>query len=176
MLLSRDKPHGRKWHSQMKSPDKTSSVFNRRSALMALVAAAAGVSLYRLTLVAPHYPGGSLTVAEAHKRAVGGSLILIDIRRPDEWKQTGIPQSAHPIDMRRDDFLQALMAIAGPDRARPIAVICARGVRSARLSLQLTKAGFSAVLDVPEGMLGSGAGPGWLATGLPTEIYTESSE
>ena len=37
----------------------------------------------------------------------------------------------------------------------------------------MTKAGFSNIIDVPEGMLGSAAGPGWLAADLPTLPYEE---
>ena len=33
----------------------------------------------------------------------------------------------------------------------------------------LTDAGFTNVVHIKEGMAGSGAGPGWLARGLPTE-------
>jgi len=40
-------------------------------------------------------------------------------------------------------------------------------VRSARVSNQLIAAGFTYIIDVPEGMLGSAAGPGWLERGLP---------
>jgi hypothetical protein len=35
------------------------------------------------------------------------------------------------------------------------------------MSAHLKKAGFTQILDVPEGMQGSGAGPGWLSRGLP---------
>ena len=93
--------------------------------------------------------------------------MLIDIRRPDEWARTGIGEGAAPLDMRREDFIAQLQILAGGKTDQPIALICARGVRSRRLSERLTAAGFSQILDVPEGMLGSGAGPGWLRTGLP---------
>lgn len=149
---------------------------SRRILLVMLIAVSVAVLGYRLMLVAPHYPGGSLTVAEAFQQAADDSVLLIDIRRPDEWQRTGIPQGAHPIDMRRDDFTQALTELAAADPSRPIALICARGVRSARLSLRLSAAGFDNILDVPEGMLGSGAGPGWLDSGLPTQLYSEKPE
>lgn len=95
------------------------------------------------------------------------SLILIDIRRPDEWALTGVAVGAVPLDMRDDGFLADLDRLTGGNRAAPIALICARGVRSRRLAAKLTAAGFTAVLDVSEGMLGSPAGPGWIARGLP---------
>jgi rhodanese-related sulfurtransferase len=111
-----------------------------------------------------------LSVAEAHRAALAGEIVLIDIRRPDEWALTGIGEGAVPIDMRRPDFKAALAAAMGGDRTRPVALICARGVRSRRMADGLRSAGFTSVLDVPEGMMGSGAGPGWLRAGLPVEI------
>lgn len=96
-----------------------------------------------------------------------GEVMLIDIRRPDEWADTGIAEGANPLDMRRDDFVEALAALTEGDRDAPVALICARGVRSDRTSARLAEAGFTNIIDVPEGMLGSVAGPGWLARGLP---------
>ena len=100
-------------------------------------------------------------------RILDKSLILLDIRRPDEWALTGVAVGAVPLDMRDDGFLADLDRLTGGNRAAPIALICARGVRSRRLAAKLTAAGFTAVLDVSEGMLGSPAGPGWIARGLP---------
>lgn len=99
------------------------------------------------------------------------SLILIDIRRPDEWTLTGIAVGAFPLDMREEGFMDSLDQLTGGNRAAPIALICARGVRSRRMAAKLGAAGFSAVLDVSEGMLGSAAGPGWIARGLPLAPY-----
>ena len=131
----------------------------------AAVLAAGGVYWWRV--MPPQYGGAKLMVTQAHQAAVNGEIVLVDIRTPREWAQTGVPEGAHAIDMRRDDFLAALSQVAGADKGRPIAVICARGVRSAWLSRALSDAGYTNIVDVPEGMLGSGAGPGWLKTGLP---------
>ncbi len=109
----------------------------------------------------------ALTAPEALERAASGAILLVDIRQPDEWRDTGLGQGARPLDMRRRDFETALLDLAGGDRTRPIALICARGGRSAWLARRLAAAGFTTVIDVPEGMLGSRAGPGWIARGLP---------
>ena len=93
--------------------------------------------------------------------------MLVDIRRPDEWALTGVGQGAHPLDMRRDDFTAALSNLLQDNPDRPVALICARGVRSRFMVRKMQQAGFHTVLDVPEGMLGSGAGPGWIKRGLP---------
>lgn len=109
----------------------------------------------------------TLTAPQAHAAALEGEVLLIDIRRPGEWARTGIGEGAVAIDMRRADFETELLIHTEGNTARPVALICARGVRSRRMTQRLIAAGFTRIIDVPEGMLGSGAGPGWLSRGLP---------
>lgn len=117
--------------------------------------------------ITPDTQAATLTPPEAFEAAAAGDIILIDIRRPDEWAKTGSPQGGHRVDLRDDDFADRLAALADGNKDAPIALICARGVRSARTSNILVEAGFTNIIDVPEGMLGSNAGPGWLNRGLP---------
>lgn len=138
-------------------------------------AIASGFAIREYLLIPQDYAGGRLVVAQAHQQAVSGEVLLVDIRTPREWRATGIGQGAQPLDMRREDFVQALMQLTGGDASAPVALICARGVRSARLSNRLTEAGFTNVIDVPEGMLGSAAGPGWVRAGLPVRAYSEGT-
>lgn len=114
---------------------------------------------------------GALTVQDAHSAAVAGQILLIDIRRPDEWSRTGIGEGAVPLDMRRTDFTEVLLGLTGGQTDVAVALICARGVRSRHMTARLAEAGFMRIIDVPEGMLGSGAGPGWLRAGLPVVAY-----
>lgn len=109
----------------------------------------------------------ALSAAEAHRQAEAGKIVLIDIRTPEEWTETGSGSSARRLDMRRGDFTAALDKLLGGDKSKPVALICARGVRSSRLSRALRDAGYTAIIDVPEGMMGSYAGPGWIERGLP---------
>ena len=142
---------------------------SRRNFVVLGGAAAAGVgaatifrsSLARADIATVMSPPEALTAAEA------GDILIVDIRRPDEWAKTGIAKHAVPIDMRADDFLVQLAAARSSD-TQPVAVICARGVRSARMTRRLETAGIGPIVDIPEGMLGSRAGPGWLKRGLPT--------
>lgn len=108
-----------------------------------------------------------LSVQGAHAQAKAGKITLVDIRRPDEWARTGVPEAGLALDMRRADFAEVLLAHVSGKKDAPIALICARGVRSRGMTARLTQAGFTHIIDVPEGMLGSGAGPGWLRAGLP---------
>jgi rhodanese-related sulfurtransferase len=115
----------------------------------------------------PSHAKGVLTATEAFAKAATGKITLIDIRTPQEWAETGSGAGAKRLDMRRDDFVFALDQLLGGDRTKPVALICARGVRSSRLSRTLREGGFTNIIDVPEGMLGSYAGPGWIERGLP---------
>ncbi|MFK7837744.1 MAG: rhodanese-like domain-containing protein [Sulfitobacter sp.] len=148
---------------------KAPSRIARRGFLLGGVglAALAGGAAFRWFNVTADVGESDLTAPQAHEAATTGKLVLVDIRRPDEWTRTGVGAGATPIDMRSDDFIQSLLMHTEGRRNVPVALICARGVRSARLSAQLADAGFTQIIDVPEGMLGSGAGPGWLARGLP---------
>lgn len=129
-------------------------------------AIAAGGGYYAWTLRRP-FEGRELTPDEALAALRADDIFLVDIRRPEEWDATGIAEGAIAIDMRRDDFSARLAEATRGDPGRPIALICARGVRSSQLTARLEAAGLSNLIDVPEGMLGSRAGPGWLARGLP---------
>lgn len=113
--------------------------------------------------------GEQIDAPTAHQYAGEGRITLIDIRRPDEWAKTGSGEGAVRLDMRREDFVAELDRITAGDRAKPVALICARGVRSARMTNRLVEAGYTNIIDVPEGMLGSAAGPGWIKRGLPLD-------
>ena len=136
---------------------------------VALAVALAGGAYWRAQ--APDHDNRRLSVAEAHDQLKSGAITLVDIRTSSEWRATGIADGSHPLDMRRKDFIAALDHLVEQDRSAPIALICARGVRSARMTLALSAAGFSNIIDVPEGMLGSRAGPGWLASNLPVVTW-----
>jgi rhodanese-related sulfurtransferase len=148
---------------------KTSSRIARRGFVVGVlgVVTLGAVGSAKWFNVSAQVTGGDLSVADAHQAAAAGAITLVDIRRPDEWAATGIGAGAVPIDMRRGDFIDVLLAQTGGQTDAPVALICARGVRSARMSARLKAAGFTQIIDVPEGMLGSGAGTGWINSGLP---------
>lgn len=149
----------------------------RRTLLAAgvLVAATGIAGLSYSRLAAPPDGVSTLTVAEAQAKAAEGAILLVDIRRPDEWQSTGVAGGALPLDMRRPDFIAVLTQERAARGNPPVALICARGVRSRHLSERLAEAGIDPVIDVPEGMLGSFAGPGWLKSGLPVDAAPATS-
>jgi rhodanese-related sulfurtransferase len=116
-----------------------------------------------------------LTPDEARSMAERGEVTIIDVRLPVEWQRTGVPEGALAISLQdqtqqpRDDFVTDVLAAVTGDPTKPIAVICARGHRSAFAQQLLMENGFTKVHDISEGMLGGEYGPGWLARSLPTE-------
>ena len=113
----------------------------------------------------------TLTAPDAHAQAQAGQLTLIDIRRPDEWRQTGVAPGTLRIDMSQGAarFVSQVDAAVGGDRNTPVGLICRTGNRSTHMQAALADAGFTRVYNVKEGMVGSAAGPGWIQRGLPVE-------
>lgn len=108
----------------------------------------------------------------AHKAALAGEIILIDIRRPDEWLDTNVAEGAIGLDMRADDFVPTLVALRRANPDTPIALICRTGNRTGHVTRVLANQGFPGLVDVDEGMEGGRNGPGWLKRGLPTYAGT----
>ena len=112
-----------------------------------------------------------MTTDEAKVRLERGQMMLIDVRSPQEWGQTGIAPGARTMTIHDPGglpgFVEAVKAAVSGDLDKVIAVICARGNRSTIAHQALTEAGFTRVMNIREGMLGGPYGPGWLPRGLP---------
>ncbi len=126
-------------------------------------------ALALLPLVASAEP--DMTAPEALEAARSGKIRLIDIRTPQEWRQTGIAPGAGRVDMYRgaEHLLRGVLQEAKGDRNAPIAIICRTGNRTTQAQKFLQQQGFTQVFNVKEGMAGSAAGPGWIKRGLPIE-------
>jgi len=109
-----------------------------------------------------------MLASEALPLVQSGEMILVDIRTPEEWAQTGVAEPAHVNSMHVPGFLERLDEILDGSKDSQIALICATGGRSAYLQGELKKRGYKNVIDVTDGMIGSGAGPGWLGNGYAT--------
>ncbi len=106
--------------------------------------------------------------AEILPKVQSGEVTLIDIRTPQEWAQTGVAELAQTNSMHEAGFLERLDAMIDGDKDKTIALICATGGRSSYLQSELTRRGYKSVIDVTDGMIGSGTGPGWLGNGFST--------
>ena len=117
-------------------------------------------------LASPAAAADLMSAMAAREAALKGDVVLIDIRTPGEWKQTGVPDVAHTLDLQDRAFLDGLKRLMDENPDKKIAVICATGRRSTFLAQALGKHGVDLV-NVDEGMMGSASGPGWLSRSLP---------
>ncbi|NMG32646.1 rhodanese-like domain-containing protein [Aromatoleum evansii] len=138
-----------------------------------LLAAAAAILL---PLSAVHAQQGAvpeISPAEAQAKAKAGKITLIDVRTPEEWRETGVAPGATPINLYNpagpEAFVKEVVARVGAKRDTPIAFICRSGNRSGQAQRLLAAQGFTNVVSVREGMSGSASGPGWIKSGLPIE-------
>ncbi|MGF1546779.1 MAG: rhodanese-like domain-containing protein [Thiotrichales bacterium] len=115
----------------------------------------------------------SLAATDARAAMESGQLTLIDIRRPEEWRQTGVAAGSLRINMVHprgpEGFVAEVLTRLDGNKDAPIGLICRTGNRTAQARQWLQQRGFTQVYHVGEGMAGSRSGPGWLARGLPTE-------
>lgn len=115
----------------------------------------------------------TLSAPDAYAMVQSGKLTLIDVQRPDEWKNTGIAQGALHIDMSSTQgeagFIRQVSDKVQGDQRTSIALISQAGNRSENARQTLHAAGFTHVYNIKEGMRGSSAGPGWIARGLPVD-------
>lgn len=112
----------------------------------------------------------TLSVSDAQALVGKGKLDLVDIRRPSEWRRSGVAKSAQLITMHNgaERFIKAIRERQAANGGRPIALICHGGVRSKRMQNLLARSGIQ-VSNVGAGMFGNRRGDrGWLPAGLPT--------
>lgn len=109
------------------------------------------------------------------KRLVAEGVAVIDIRRTDEWQQTGVIKGSHLITFFHDKeykvfdmaaWLEALRKVAAPDQ--PVVLICRSGNRTKSVTSYLDRsAGYTKVYNVTEGITR------WISEGNPTVPYEE---
>lgn len=102
----------------------------------------------------------------------GKSVVLVDIRTSEEWKQTGLIPKSHPLTFfdRRGDYdlkkwLEDLGKIANKDQA--IVLICRSGNRSGKVGKLLDEMGqYAKVYHLSQGITH------WIDQGNPVKKMT----
>ena len=125
--------------------------------------------------LAAHAETPIISAPDAAGMVASGELVLLDIRRPAEWQESGIAEGAWPVSMHTPAFASQLQAILEQYDPSQIALICATGGRTAYVTEILERNGINGVADVSEGMFGNGRAVGWLERGLPV-ITPEQSQ
>jgi rhodanese-related sulfurtransferase len=117
--------------------------------------------------------GMEMSAPDARDAASKGKIKLIDIRTPEEWRETGVAPGATRLNMNHPGggpgFTEELLKQTGGDKNAPVGLICRTGNRTTQVQRYLEAQGFTKVYNVKEGMAGSAAGPGWIKRGLPLE-------
>ena len=113
---------------------------------------------------------GQATPGDLLKAQKNGAAV-IDIRRPEEWSQTGIIEGAETITAFETngcfngDFHEKLMALVSSPK-KPVLLYCQIGVRSQHLGTTLLeKLGFTEVSHLRDGIVG------WTKDGYKTIGY-----
>jgi len=87
------------------------------------------------------------------------TTLVVDVREADEWERGHIPGAVLVPKSHLEEEIEA----KAPDRARPIVLYCAGGVRSVFAARTLGQMGYAAAVSM------SGGFDAWRAQGLPSE-------
>ncbi|MCC5972085.1 MAG: rhodanese-like domain-containing protein [Pararhodobacter sp.] len=110
------------------------------------------IALIALLIPLPLAAQQIFTAAPPAEELARAPVLLVDIRQPQEWVQTGVLPNALLITF--DDpasFLQALAPHLEP--GRPVALICRSGNRTSRAASLIAGALPVPVIDIQGGML-----------------------
>ena len=107
----------------------------------------------------------TIEAKEVHDLMHTKPLLLIDVRRPDEWQRTGMAMDSQGITSSNDTFIEEVSKIADQDKSKQIALICHAGSRSQDAALKLSDNGFKNIISVDGGM------QAWSAADLPVSPY-----
>lgn len=124
----------------------------RRSLLIGGFLVISGGASWALTQVAGSVPD-NLTRAAPSGQALSAdkSTLLVDIRRPEEWRQSGVIEGALLVTYTdAESFLRTVAPHLKPGQS--LSVICRSGSRSARASRQLSEITETRIVDVQGGM------------------------
>lgn len=124
----------------------------------------AGIVLSTVALAQGALP--SVSVQEAHQQASAGKMVIVDIRTPQEWAETGVAAGAVRLDMTEKDFPSRLAALKKQAGDKAVGLICRTANRSSYVQDALAKYGMRLV-NIRGGMVGGRGETGWIAAGLP---------
>ena len=150
------------------------NLMTRRSVIFSIMAVGVGVAIAVPAKFLSAAEKETMTALDAFGGAQSGRIILVDIRTPGEWKETGVGEGAIGLDMQSQTFVSDLSNLRLANPNTPIALICRTGSRSDYVVTELNKRGFIGLVDVAEGMAGGPNGAGWIPQGLPTYAGTKA--
>ena len=101
-----------------------------------------------------------LSPAEAAKRVAAGTAVLIDVREPAEWAETGVAAPAELLPMSDFNGDQKLWKpFLAANAGKELILYCRSGNRSGKVAAKLAEAGKT--------VANGGGFKDWAAAGLP---------
>lgn len=79
------------------------------------------------------------------------TVVLVDVRRAEEWNEGHLPEAQYNIDALQEDFTEVAKATLPKDKN--IAIYCRSGRRSKDAAQKLAGAGFK-VIELDSGIIG----------------------
>jgi rhodanese-related sulfurtransferase len=101
-----------------------------------------------------------ISAEEAAKRVASGKAVLVDVREPAEWAETGVAAPAALLPMSDFNGGQKLWKnFLAENAGKELILYCRSGSRSGRVAAKLAEQGVS--------VFNAGAFKDWTAAGLP---------
>lgn len=119
--------------------------------------------MFLLRLLGIHTSAPSIEPAEAYARTKSKSLVIIDVRQPEEWSETGRPAGSYGIPLKGGEMVKDIQQIAERHPKLPIALSCLRGTRSDQAARMLRDNGVTELFIVEGGIVR------WKKEGLPVD-------
>ena len=128
---------------------------------MKLLSLFAALVAFPALALAAEMPVPQLTAAEAAARVAAGKAVLIDVREPAEWAETGVAAPAALFPMSDFNGDQKLWKpFLEKNAGKELILYCRSGNRSDQVATKLAAAGRS--------VANAGAFTDWVAAKLPT--------
>jgi rhodanese-related sulfurtransferase len=138
-------------------------IMKRKLLIFAPILILAPLAVWLVVILLPTPPYEPLDNA-ALKRMVDEGALVIDIRRPEEWRQTGVIEGSYLVTAFDEqgritrEFPTLFGELTEPDR--PVVLICRTGNRTDALARMLVEqAGYQQVYNVTRGITS------WMAAG-----------
>ncbi len=150
-------------------------IFNNQVRFISILFVAIIVAVINVAPSLAFSPKRDLTNQQTYSMLEKDELILIDIREPFEWKQSGVAKGALTIPMTDPKFIDIFTQLRIDNPEKTIAFICASGRRSEVVRAELAKRGFKNIYSVFGGTTGNGV-TSWVKEGLPMVSYPDGED
>jgi rhodanese-related sulfurtransferase len=106
------------------------------------------------------------------QKLLDSGVAVVDVRRPDEWRQTGVVKGSHLATFFHDKeykvydvqaWLNAFAKVVPKDK--PVILICRTGSRTRLISKLLSQQGYAEVYNVNKGIVR------WIRDGKPVASW-----